>query len=111
MNNVLLLCGDIPKCRLWKNNTGSIKVGERCVKFGLKGSADIVGLTSDGKFLAIECKTGDAVLKAHQRSFRRMILLYGGRHIVVKRAEDAYLYITNLHIPATVNFHLDDFST
>lgn len=48
------LCG----CGLyvWRNNTGALKTENGFVRFGKKGSSDIIGITNDGRFLAIECK-------------------------------------------------------
>ena len=41
----------------WRNNTGAVKQSSRFIRFGVKGSADIIGiLPPEGKFLAIECK-------------------------------------------------------
>lgn len=46
----------------WRNNTGAYKaksnrtLKERVVYYGKKGSADIIGILPDGRFLAVECK-------------------------------------------------------
>lgn len=64
--------------KLWQNNTGSILVDGRIVSFGLKGSADILGIACDGKLIAIEVKTGSAKLTQEQKLFRRMVETMGG---------------------------------
>jgi hypothetical protein len=40
----------------WRNNSGAWKVGNRFVRFGEKGSADILGVLPGGRLLACECK-------------------------------------------------------
>lgn len=44
-----------PGVFVWRNNTGMAKRGKCMVRFGLKGSSDIIG-TSDGFFIGAECK-------------------------------------------------------
>lgn len=41
---------------VWRNNTGSVKIENRYVHFGLVGSSDILGILPNGQFLAVECK-------------------------------------------------------
>ncbi len=79
---------------LWRNNTGTLfdRTG-RPVSFGLKGSADIIGLrpvqiTADmvgqtiGQFVAIEIKTGRQKLRPAQKSFCDMVLRLNGLYRV-----------------------------
>ncbi len=56
-------------CKVWRNNTGSIKVGRRLIKFGLKGSSDIIGWNPAGRFIGIEIKTGNDKLSDDQKDF------------------------------------------
>lgn len=67
----------------WRNNTGAVKVGSRFVKFGYKGSSDIIGICPDGRFLAIECKREfKGKLSEHQKVFLTQIEKNGGVAIV-----------------------------
>lgn len=74
----------------WVNNTGAgLMDGRRYVTFGYKGSADLIGLTADGKFLAIECKTGEARQTFDQRQFQEKIEGLGGRYYIIRTLDEA----------------------
>jgi len=99
---VLLRLGTLPVCRVWKNATGAVKTPTGFIKFGLKGSADILGLTSDGKLLAIECKSGSAVLSKHQRMFQRMVTKMDGRYLLCRDADNIHKLIIGLNLPEVI---------
>lgn len=91
MQSILLALGSRPDCRLWRNNTGRLlnpKSG-RWVAFGLKGSADILGILQGGRFLAIETKTPAGRLRPEQIAFRRMVEGLGGLYVVARSVDDA----------------------
>lgn len=69
--------------RVWPNNTGMIKTEDRVVRFGLKGSSDVIGLYK-GIFLGIEVKTGNAHQNEFQINFEKMIRLHGGIYVLIK---------------------------
>ena len=75
----------LPYCRVWPNNTGVGRdmSGERIIRFGLKGSSDIIGIYK-GLFLGIEVKTGNAVQSKDQKNFHSMIKNMGGIYILCK---------------------------
>lgn len=75
--------------------------GHGVVKFGLVGSADILGITSDGIFLAFEAKTGAGVQRKEQIAFEMMIHRFGGRYHVVRTAQEAKEYLDGLGLPST----------
>lgn len=63
----------------WRNNTGAVKTGGRFVRFGFKGSADILGICPDGRFLSIECKrTKGGKISKEQQDFYNNIKKNGG---------------------------------
>lgn len=72
----------------WRNNTGATKAGNRMIRFGKTGSSDILGITKDGRFLAVECKRqyGGIVSEAQER-FLFNITQNGGVAIVVNSLE------------------------
>lgn len=79
-----------PHVFIWHHNTGSGLIdGKRFVKFGLKGSSDFVGMSSDGRMLCIECKTGDARQTFEQRIFQERVQKLNGRYYVVRSVTDA----------------------
>jgi hypothetical protein len=76
--------------------------GARLIQFGKTGFADIMGLLGpDGRFLAIECKTGASTLSPEQRAFRSMIEDYGGLYVVARDLESVTAQIHQLQIPVT----------
>ena len=63
----------------WRNNTGAVKQSSRFIRFGVKGSADIIGiLPPEGKFLAIECKGKRGKPTEEQLAFIEQIKTNGG---------------------------------
>ena len=75
--------------KIWANNTGATKTADgRFVRFGLVGSADILGLMKGGRFLAIEVKTGRAKQTPQQKKFEQMITDLGGLYILARSVED-----------------------
>lgn len=80
MAEVLRYLGNRQDCRVWRNNTGQIG----SVKFGLKGSADILGLTCTGRFLAVECKSTNGRQTEAQVNFQRMVEQHCGIYLLVR---------------------------
>lgn len=62
--------------------------GARFLRFGKKGSSDILGLTPDGRFLAVEIKFGDDEMSDDQIEFFRQVKKRGGVAIEGKTLED-----------------------
>lgn len=78
-----------PEFRIWKNATGVGKgLSGGIVRFGLKGSADLIGLTNTGRFLAIEAKTGKAKQNDDQCNFEKMILERAGAYILIRETDN-----------------------
>ena len=77
--------------RLFRNNVGMATTNTGSViRFGLAvGSADLIGWTKSGRFLAIEIKTSKGRLTKHQRQFLDAISASGGIAGVARSVEDA----------------------
>lgn len=82
---------------VWRNNAGLIhlryqnkrgQMRSRRLLVGVKGGADILGVAKDGRFLAIECKTGSRKTTFLQEEFLREIRLRGGYALVISDRED-----------------------
>lgn len=82
---------------VWRNNTGvtrssyTNKFGQqkdRMWRAGMKGSSDILGVTKDGKFLAVECKIGKNKTTPIQQEFLLSIKGRGGVAIVAYDVSD-----------------------
>lgn len=78
-------------CLVWRNNTGVLKdANGRPIKFGLcKGSADLIGICPDGKFLAVECKTKAGRVSPEQETFIAAVKRAGGRAGIARSTQDA----------------------
>lgn len=63
------------KVNAWRNNTGMTKYesnrGPRVVRYGHKGSSDIIGYTHDGRFFGFEVKRHNKKLTQLQSNFIR----------------------------------------
>lgn len=81
----VLLRMSSPCSRVWSNNTGMGRdmKSDRVIKFGLKGSSDIIGIYK-GLFLGIEVKTGRGKQSKHQKNFEEMVCSMGGIYVVIR---------------------------
>ena len=68
----------------WNNPSGAMKIADRWIHFGKKGSSDILGCLPGGRFLAVEVKTPGGRLSPEQRDFLEMIKGLGGLSMVVR---------------------------
>jgi len=72
----------------WRNNTGAVKIGSRFIRYGFKGSSDILGILPDGRFLAIECKKSKGgKVSEDQKNFLENVKKNGGVAIVANSVE------------------------
>ena len=76
----------------WRNNTGAAKAQykgkRRFIRYGLKGSSDILGILPDGRFLAIECKRKGTYPTKDQRAFLKQIEANKGVALLVRNIAD-----------------------
>lgn len=93
---LLALC-KIPLTRAWRNESGTAKSfdGQRIIKFGLKGSSDILGI-SDSIFLAIEIKIGPDKQREEQKNFEKMITECKGFYFIVRNENDIKIIVERL---------------
>jgi hypothetical protein len=91
-SEVLRACLDYLAARgifAWRNNTGGARVeGNRFIRFGVKGSPDILGVMPDGRILCVECKSAKGRLTREQREFGEAVLRRGGVYVVARGVED-----------------------
>jgi hypothetical protein len=81
-------------CLVFRNNTGAVKDGDRFIRYGLcKGGADIIGLTPDGRFLAVEVKTRTGRPTKEQLTFIERVNMQGGVAGIARTPEDALLLL------------------
>ena len=75
---------------VWRNNTGAYKdASGRFIRFGKKGSSDIIGMTKDGHILCVECKREKGgVLSDAQAEFLARVSSCGGVAIVASSLDE-----------------------
>jgi len=99
LSEVLLAIGARPDCRVWRNETGMAYRDGVGIRYGKIGSSDILGVTSDGKILCVEIKTGQATQSERQVNFENVIKKFGGRYVVVKSVASAVKFLDDLSLP------------
>lgn len=80
---VIRACGQIlrmhPKvAKFWRQNTGAVDIEGRFVRFGEPGISDYVGFLTDGRFLAVECKSSRGTGTPKQLEFLGAVSAAGG---------------------------------
>lgn len=68
----------------WRNNSGTLWVGERPVSYGHVGSSDILAIMPTGRFLAVECKSLTGVQSDNQKRFQEKIKSHNGVYLLVR---------------------------
>lgn len=104
VDDVMSAVGSLPYARCWPQTVGLFRsfIGNRKVKVGLGGMADVSGILlidrewehygstqyeSHGIRLEIECKTGGGKLSPSQKKWRDMIEKFGGIYIQARNVE------------------------
>ena len=84
-------------CVAWakRQNTGSLRVGKRFIRFGWVGCSDIVGQMTDGRFLACEVKSPSGKPTAEQSAFISQINSNGGIAFVARNCADVFRELRN----------------
>lgn len=91
--NILLALGSSNMCRVWENKTGAAFRDGVMIRYGLVGSADILGLMRNGRFLAIEVKSGAAQQGSQQVKFMEMVQRFNGVYLLCRSVEDAVIQV------------------
>lgn len=86
---ILAKYGSHPRLRIARVNTGAAKIKGRMVRFGVPGTADIVGLIAPhGRMLMIECKTAIGRQSKAQEVMQRVVTQFGGLYILARSVDD-----------------------
>lgn len=95
VSEILARCGARPDVRMWSNNSGVARglTGNGMIHFGLKGSADILGILFGGQFFSVEVKTGSAVQNQAQKAFQTMVEKFGGIYLLVNSAHQVEAFL------------------
>ena len=78
----------------WRNNTGAVEFSDGgFMRFGAKGSPDIIGMTRSGRFLGIECKSPTGEQSGYQKQWQARCQDQGGLYILARCVDDLDLYV------------------
>ena len=87
-NDILREFGTLPWLRIWRANTGVARIGDRVVRFGVPGQADLTGILPDGRRLEIEVKSPTGRQSPDQQAYQRIIEKFNGVYILARSVED-----------------------
>lgn len=90
VNRILILLHSNKLGMFWSNPTGAVKTANgHFQRYGLVGSPDIIGMTTKGRFVGIEIKTGaTSVQSKHQKNFERMCKANNSIYKVIRTEEE-----------------------
>ena len=74
--------------RLFRRNVGTVRVGQRVMRFGIAGQCDIQGLWKRGVALELELKTATGRLSPEQRAWQAFCEAWSIPHMVLRGAVD-----------------------
>lgn len=92
IQNAILVALSEAGCVVWRQNTGAYKDPKtgRLIRYGLcVGSSDIIGITREGLFLAVEVKKAGGAIRKGQPEFIAAVRRAGGRAGIARSVEDA----------------------
>ena len=87
-NEILRTFGTLPSLRLWRANVGAARIGNRLIRFGIPGQADLTGILSDGRRLEIEVKSERGRQTPAQAAFGRTIERFNGIYLLARCTDD-----------------------
>jgi hypothetical protein len=87
-NDILRAFGTLPRMRLWRANVGAARIGNRLIRFGVPGQADLTGILADGRRLEIEVKSLTGRQTPQQVAFGRTIEKLNGIYILARCPDD-----------------------
>ena len=73
-----------------RQNSGAAKVGGRFIRFGWRGCSDLLGMMTDGRLLAVECKAKGGRLRPEQAAFHDLVRRFGGVAFVARDCRDVF---------------------
>lgn len=71
-----------------RQNSGVARIGGRFVRFGWRGCSDLLGMMTDGRLLAVECKAPKGRLQAEQQEFLSLVRRFGGVAFLARDCRD-----------------------
>jgi hypothetical protein len=82
--------GTRPDMRLWRANSGVARMGNRKVRFGVPGQADLTGILPGGVRLEVEVKSATGRQSPEQAAYQAMIVRFGGVYVLARSVGDVW---------------------
>lgn len=98
-NDIIHTFGTLPCLRLWRANVGVARLGDRVVRFGVTGQADLTGILPDGRRLEIEVKSASGRQTPEQQAFQRIIERFNGIYILARCTDDVRQRLAAFGVP------------
>lgn len=74
----------------WRQNSGTVFMGNRCIRLGDDGLPDIVVVVPpNGRMLGLEIKSANGRLRPKQSEFKERLIAVGGAYYVVRDLQSA----------------------
>ena len=89
-NEIIREFGTKSWIRIWRQNVGVAHIGNRAIKFGISGQADLTGVLSNGRRIEIEVKSPTGRQTEDQRNFQEIITRFNGIYILAHSVKDVY---------------------
>lgn len=87
MRALMLRLGAIGGLRIWRQNSGVVRVGSGYVNLAPAGAADITGIGPRGRRIEIETKAVGGKQSEDQKRWERMIRDLGGVYVLCCESE------------------------
>lgn len=84
-----------PDAIFWRQNTGAARAGDRLIRFGVPGQADITGVVR-GRRVDIEVKTETGRQSGDQRAYQSRITSAGAIYVLARSLDDVLARIREL---------------
>ena len=97
-NEILRAFGTLPWLRLWRANVGAARIGNRLIRFGIPGQADLTGILANGRRLEIEVKSARGRQTPAQAAFGRTIERFNGIYLLARCTDDVRERLESLGI-------------
>lgn len=79
----------------WRQNTGAARTGDRLIRFGIPGQADITGSVR-GRRIDIEVKTPEGRQTPEQRIYEQRIAAAGAVYVLARSLDDVLTAVRGL---------------
>ena len=74
----------LPELRLFRRNVSVVRIGDRCIKHGIAGQADLYGYWKGGQAIELELKALGGSPRKGQKEWAAFCQEWGVAHLILK---------------------------